>query len=171
MLHEWGHVLGMGHQFQGNILPERGTVPEEFYQTIKEQAKQGKYYSSIMDYQSGRTEVDLKEEDIVLGKQDEFVMEFLYNQRVPTYEPGESDFVMVNLPIDGTIAKTLPDKDGNFRQVRYMPQCSDVEAWLAVDPYCRRWDRGYDAHNIVEENFAQFKDSFIKRMNSFTQAS
>ncbi len=170
MLHEVGHVLGMGHQFKGNILPERGTIPETLYQQMSERVRQGKHYTSVMDYQSGQTEVTLKPEDVTLRTQDELVLHYLYNQKVATFEPGEDDFVMVDLPIDGSIPKTIPHQ-GRMRQVRYMPQCSDLQAWLATDPYCRRWDSGHDAPTIIDENFNQFKDSFIKRMNSFTQAT
>ncbi len=170
MLHEWGHVLGLGHQFKGNILPERGTVPEELYQTMVQRVENGNHYTSVMDYQSGQTEVSLKPEDVTMRTQDELVLQYLYNQKIATFEPGDEDFVMVDLPIDGSIPRTIPHQ-GRMRQVRYMPQCSDLEAWLASDPYCRRWDRGHDAPSIVDDNFNQFKDSFIKRMNSFTQAT
>lgn len=171
MLHEWGHVLGMGHQFKGNVLPERGTIPETLYETLSKDAHEHKYYSSIMDYQSGQTEVSLKAEDVKMQTQDEFVLSYLHMRKVPTFEPGETDFKYVNLPVNGSIPAKLPDENNKLRQVRYMPQCSDLEAWLATDPNCRRWDRGYDANNIVEESYNQFKDSFIKRMNSFTQAT
>lgn len=169
-LHEWGHVVGLGHQFEGNRLPEKGMVPDKIYNFLAEEAKTMSNYSSIMDYQSGHTEVALPYEKVKMQVQDELVLNYLYNQKYSAFHTGDKEFTFFDVPTNGVIPnQTTLDK--KTYTTRYMPQCSDVDAWLATSPYCRRWDRGYDAPTIVDENVTEFTESFISRMNSFTEAS
>ena len=169
-LHEWGHVVGLGHQFEGNRLPEKGSVPDSVYNYLAQEAKTMHNYSSIMDYQSGHTEVSLPYEKVKMQAQDELVLSYLYKQQYSTYSVGDKDFTFYNVPASGEIPTQFKD-DGKEVVTTYLPQCSDMDAWLGTSPYCRRWDRGYDAPTIVNESFKEYTDSFISRMNSFTEAT
>ncbi len=169
MLHEWGHVLGMGHQFEGNRLPERGSVPDELFNKLATKAKNHQNYTSIMDYMSGKTEVNMAYDDVQFQVHDEHVLRYLYNQTFVTFKPGDQDFTHVALEKHGIIpSENLSNPD---YKTAYLPQCSDLEAWKAESPYCRRWDRGYDGATIIEETYKEFSDSVINRLNSFTAAS
>ncbi|MCJ8275404.1 MAG: hypothetical protein HRT44_06810, partial [Bdellovibrionales bacterium] len=169
-LHELGHVVGLGHQFEGNRLPQRGMVPDKIYNFYAEEAKTHSNYTSIMDYQSGHTEVALPYEKVKMQAQDELVLAYLYKQEYSTYAAGDEDFTFFKVPPNGVIPDQVTD-DGKLYVTRYMPQCSDMDAWLAYSPYCRRWDRGSSAPSIVEESFGEYTDSFISRINSFTEAT
>lgn len=170
ILHEWGHALGMGHQFAGNKLPVRGSVPDKVYNRLKAESKNFHNYSSIMDYQSGHTEVTLPYEAVELKIHDELVLQYLYNQKFSSYTPGEDDFRFHDIPPGGVIPSEFTEL-GKKYITRYLPACSDLDAWKAEDPYCRRWDRGYDAPSIVSESYKEYSETFLSRMNSFTSAT
>ncbi len=165
-LHEFGHVVGLGHQFEGNRMPEKGMVPPKVYNELAAEVEDRFNYSSIMDYMSGHTEVSLPIEKVKMGTQDELTLTYLYKQQYSSYKSGDEDWTFHSVPENGVI----PNQTGEY-QTRYMPQCSDFDAWLATSPYCRRWDRGHDAPTMVEENLKEYTDSFISRLNSFTEAT
>lgn len=169
-LHEFGHVVGLGHQFEGNILPEKGSIPDSVYNSLVAEVPHRHNYTSIMDYQSGHTEVSLPYEKVKMQIQDELTLTYLYLQKYASFLPGDNDFTFHEVPAMGIIPSQT-NKNGKTYQTRYLPQCSDFDAWLATSPYCRRWDRGHDAPTIVEENLKEYTDSFISRFNSFTEAT
>ncbi len=169
-LHELGHVVGLGHQFEGNRMPVRGTVPDKVYDALAAEVPNRHNYSSIMDYQSGHTEVSLPKEKVKMQVQDELTLAYLYNQQYATYRAGDEDWTFFTVREDGIIPVETP-MNGNMYPARYMPQCSDLDALLASSPYCRRWDRGHDAPTMVEENLKEYTDSFISQLNSFTEAT
>lgn len=169
-LHELGHVVGLGHQFEGNRMPEKGMVPPSVYDTLAAEVGTNHNYSSIMDYMSGHTEVSLPRDKVKMQAQDELTLAYLYNQKYSSYKSGDEDWTFFDVPSNGVIPNQTMSK-GNVYQTRYMPQCSDFDAWLATSPYCRRWDRGHDAPSIVEENLKEYTDSFVSRLNSFTEAT
>ncbi len=169
-LHELGHVVGLGHQFEGNRMPEKGMVPAKVYNELAAEVDNRLNYTSIMDYMSGHTEVSLPRDKVVMGAQDELTLAYLYKQQYSSYKAGDENWKFFDVPANGVIPNQTMD-DGNVYQTRYMPQCSDIEAWLATSPYCRRWDRGHDAPTLVEENLKEYTDSFVSRLNSFTEAT
>ncbi len=171
MLHEWGHCVGLGHQFEGNRLPVRGTVPDSVYNYLAEEAKLMQNYSSIMDYQSGHTEVALPYDKVKMQAQDELTLTYLYKQQFATYIPGDEKFTFFEIYKDGTIPGKRTGDDGREYTTTYLPQCSDMDAWVGTSPYCQRWDRGYDAFTNVNEGFKEYTESFVSRMNSFTTAT
>ena len=170
ILHECGHIIGLGHQFAANQMPEKGTVPPPIYNQLAAEVPRFHNYTSIMDYMNGRTQVSLPYEKVKMQIQDELTLAYLYKQEYSTYKAGDRSFTFFKVPANGIIpGQTI--KGGLAYTTRYMPQCSDLEALLATNPYCRRWDRGHNAPAMVEENFKQYTDSFIQQMNSFTEAS
>ena len=168
MLHELGHVVGLGHQFEGNRLPERGSVPDKIYKELVKESEHMHNYTSIMDYMNGRTEVNLPYEKVKMQYHDELVLSYLYKQQYATYKVGDDKFEFFDLPPGGEIPPDAP-KEGYY--TRYFPQCNDMDAWKGESPYCARWDRGFDAPTIINESFDLFNDSYIKRTKSFTNAT
>ena len=167
--HEYGHFLGLGHQFKENILPTRGTVPESEYRALAEKASEKNgytNYSSVMGYRNPRTEIADYKNDIKPGPQDMLVLRFLYNNEFATYKTGDTDFTFATVPENGIIPDTLPGKSDY--KTSYFPQCNDTDASLSMDPFCNRFDRGYDAVSIVKNYFSDLNDTMTQSMVAFT---
>lgn len=179
LLHEMGHMIGLGHQFKENILPEKGSVPDAIYNRLAELATPEAGYgnmTSVMGYRSPRAEINSYAhahknnkrkavEAIVPGEQDKLVLRYLYRQQVATYTPGESNFRFHEVPQNGIIPANV-----NGKKTTYFPQCNDMEASYGLDPYCNRFDMGNDAKTIVTSYFDFLKDTMVHRMISFSDS-
>lgn len=167
--HEYGHFLGLGHQFKENILPAQGTVPENIYTALKAKAENGMTnYTSVMGYRHPEVEMRNPADEIVPGIQDELVLRYLYKREYPVYKPGDADFTFVPVPGDGVVPPHHPDKPEY--KTAYMPQCNDIQASLSMDPYCNRFDRGYDAKTLVQGYFRDLRDGLVKTLFTYTDA-
>ncbi len=168
--HEYGHFLGLGHQFKENILPAKGSVPEDIYSALAEKATaQNNYtnYTSVMGYRNPR--VELKEAGpIKPGPHDELVIRFLYRQQYSTFKAGDKEFTFVDVPQDGIIPETNPAKPEY--KTTYFEQCNDIQASLAMDPYCNRFDSGATATDIVRTYFSDLNANLIPSLYAFTDA-
>ncbi len=159
LAHEFGHFLGLGHQFKENILPAKGSVPDAIYNKLTEKAlkKNMTQYSSVMGYRSPVTEI-LEPDNILPGPHDELVLRYLYKQEYPTYTAGAADFTYTKVPENGIV----PDK------ASYFPQCNDIEASISMDPFCNRFDRGYSATTIAKNYFDDIYNTQIQSLFSFS---
>lgn len=165
--HEYGHFLGLGHQFKENILPQKGTVPDSIYNTLKQRSTDEagrRQFSSVMGYRSPLSEFITPFDEIVPGPQDELSLRFLYKMEVPTYKAGDADFKFTVID-DGKIPTSI-----NGEKVSYFPQCNDTDASLSLDPYCNRFDRGSNAKEIVEGYFKNINDNIIQSHIAFSDA-
>ncbi|MGZ5279255.1 MAG: hypothetical protein ACXWC9_04905, partial [Pseudobdellovibrionaceae bacterium] len=170
MSHEYGHFLGLGHQFKENILPAKGSVPDSIYNSLTEKARAEKTYTnytSVMGYRSPRVEM-AETEGVKPGHQDLLVLRFLYKQQFATFKAGDADFTFVNVPASGIIPDANPEKPEY--KTSYFPQCNDIEASLAIDPYCNRFDSGPNATAIVKNYFADITDTLPQNLFAFTDA-
>jgi hypothetical protein len=161
LTHEFGHVMGLGHQFKENILPEKGSVPDSIYNKLTEKAfkKNMTHYTSVMGYRSPLTEV-LENGELLPGPQDQLVLRYLYKQEYPTYKAGDADFTFKKVPESGVV----PEK------ASYFPQCNDVEASISMDPFCNRFDRGYSATTIVKNYIDDIHNAQIQSLFSFSDS-
>lgn len=181
LLHEVGHMLGLGHNFKENILPEQGSLPEVspklgIYKPfsmseLEKQAKdQNKNYTTVMGYKDGAVDVIMKYDDLKPGPADLLSLEYLYNQRYPIYPTdatGKGDVDFVSLTADGWILENIQIK-GRLYKPAYFPACNDFTASIGSDPYCARWDRGYNASTIVQNRFESYRGNLISQLTAFT---
>ena len=165
-LHEFGHIIGLGHQFKENILPEPGTVPDRILNSLIAKAKKNMTNAtSIMGYKSPLTEMAMERSDIAPGPQDELVLRYLYKQEYATFKAGEADFKYFPVPKNGIIPASAPNDPA--RLTSYFPQCNDYQASLSHDPYCNRHDRGYDAETITKSYLEDLNASLISKIYAF----
>jgi hypothetical protein len=185
LLHEVGHMLGLGHNFKENILPERGNLPDVsqkvglYKQYSLEELKhaahdQFKNYTTVMGYKDGVTDTLMKYEELHPGPGDILSLEYLYNARYPIYPvgaKGQGDFEFAKLAKDGWIVEnftqTVDGKNVDYRPA-FFPACNDMTASFGMDPYCARWDRGYNASTLVKNYFENFRANLISSLNAFT---
>ena len=177
-MHEIGHMLGLGHQFKGNIVPKRGTVPS-FYidgdpngetnvekQGLKSRAtKRNRFtnYTSVMDYPNPHSEVATLESDIHAGPHDILALRYIYRGEYPTFKKGDKDFTFHKVDASGKI----PPMASDGRRTAFFPSCNDWEASLFVDPFCSRFDQGSSPKEIVESHFRGLKDNLVGTLFSF----
>lgn len=159
--HEYGHIMGLGHQFKENILPHPDKVPQEIYESLAKKATLEAHFTnftSVMGYRNPRTEIADDYKNIKPGPQDRLVVAFLYGQKYATFKKGEADFRFVDMPAEGTgIIPENDPKDPEYK-TSYFPQCNDIDASLSLDPYCNRWDTGNTASQIVENYLVELRD-------------
>lgn len=169
ILHELGHMFGLGHQFKENILPAEGTVPQSIYNELKAKAdKDMTNATSVMGYKSPTTELAEPYDQIALGHHDLLVLRYLYNQEYATFKRGDSKFEFFKVPESGIIPPNNPEKPEY--KTSYFPQCNDFHASLSLDPYCNRFDRGHDAETIVKSYFEDLNDNLVANIYAFTDA-
>ncbi len=233
LLHEVGHMIGLGHNFKENILPERGTVPSKYLDGkggLIDRAKNHDMinYTTVMGYKNGVTDVITDYDDLKPGPMDELVLRYLYNQEYPAIPndavkvaAADTDFKFAKLGEDGIIHKQLvrvtyndcsldkginpqsasltdfnqcsqsekemivPDMRTAEEELRaqnkiminaqsepyklsYFPHCNDFTASMSYDPYCNRWDRGYDALTLTQSYLDDYKAQITKSIYAFT---
>lgn len=161
--HEIGHTLGLAHNFKSNIMPKKGTVPNEGVYDRLVNARDNKMTnaSSIMGYPDGLTTVYKTADEQKPGPNDENRIKMLYTQQYPVYDPelkGAGSYEWLKLPENGLMepkiegAKKIP--------VAFLPGCNDMAASWYVDPFCNRHDRGYDARTLVRGYFDRLDKAY-----------
>lgn len=182
VLHELGHSMGLGHNFKENILPEPGSVPNKYLQGYTDgkgvkrlglyEAAKKNYTNTttVMGYPSGHTQIQLAYADINPGPHDQLALEYIYNKRYPIYQKdssGSEEFEFQSLPADGMIEKQLV-KNGKVYRPAFFPQCNDLDASYNLDPYCNRFDRGYDAQTLVRNYFDDFDGNLLSQLTAYS---
>lgn len=172
--HEFGHMVGLAHNFKENIMPKRGTVPEKYWLALEEERERPFYQNAhtIMGYPHPYQMQVKTLADIKVGKQDELTLRYIYKNEYAAYREGDEDFTYLPVPSDGLVpnkAEDLGDMLGDrYRgyRVSYFPSCTDYMEWFAMDPYCNRWDRGYNAKTIVEAYLNDYESHNIRRLEN-----
>jgi hypothetical protein len=167
ILHEFGHMLGLAHNFKDNILPAEGTVPEKH--RAKLVADSEKPYSpnvtTIMGYPHPYHMLVKTIDEINVGPQDELTLRYLYKNEYSTFKAGDEDFTYRQVPESGRIpSRNQVLRDGS--RVAYFPNCTDYVEWFGLDPYCNRWDRGHDAKTIVQGYLDDFEQNNIRKLEN-----
>ncbi len=168
IMHEFGHMIGLGHQFKENILPAEGTVPEKYRAPLVAAAQKNWTNStSVMGYKHPFTEI-AEDGGHEPGPQDLLVLRYLYNGEYATYKRGDEDFIFHKLPPNGVIPARHPERQDYVTS--YFPQCNDFDASFAADPYCNRFDRGYNAESIVKSYFEDLNANMVSKIYAFTDS-
>jgi hypothetical protein len=163
VLHEFGHMLGLGHQFKENIVPAEGTVPKHFVTELRKKATEEAGFTnstSVMGYRNGRVEMITPAQNLNPGPHDKLVLRYLYRGQYSLYDNKADDFVYAQIPASGTI----PERsvvNGRILPASYFPQCNDFEASLGADPFCNRWDKGTTAQDIMKSHFEYLSDNLL----------
>ncbi|MEO0335690.1 MAG: hypothetical protein AAF202_04825, partial [Pseudomonadota bacterium] len=165
VLHEVGHMVGLGHNFKENIIPPVGTVPKHHIDHLASFNNDEQGYiqmTTVMGYRSGYTEAVTPYEHLKPGPMDKLVLRYLYGKQVAMFQYGDTtseDFTFSPIPDDGKILTYIPPEErveGEWYP-SYFPACNDYYASTGGDPYCKRWDRGGDAISLVRNHFRQFR--------------
>lgn len=171
MLHEFGHLLGMGHNFKENILREStpGKVVNEFphrhghpaskdLETILERKKKAipTHYSTIMGYPDIITVMSSDYDQWEPGPQDKMVLQYIYKNHYPLYDGQSSNYYYAKVPNDGRIPWNGATINGKHYELAYYDSCTDMMEAYGLDPYCNKFDRGHDAPSIVKSYFDDF---------------
>lgn len=180
LLHELGHVVGLAHNFKENIMPEEGSVPHKHYEELN--VAKGKEFHhnahTIMGYPHPYNTMTKTMDEVSLGKQDELVLRYIYKNEFSVYKPGDEDFSYVRVPRNGRIPREgddlnefLPNamKNAGYK-VAYFPNCTDYMAWFGDDPYCNRWDRGFDATTIMQGYLDDYEKNWVPRFNNLADS-
>jgi len=172
ILHELGHFVGLGHQFKENVMPEKGSVPAKYFDALEKKAKEDmSNYTSVMGYKHPSTEVHMHYDEISFGPQDLLTLRYLYNREFPIYNGRDEDFTFVKLKEfapSGEIPRMIDSKPGY--RTAFFPACNDFDASLALDPYCNRFDRGYDAETIVRSYIENLNANLISMIYAFSDS-
>lgn len=145
LVHEFGHNLGLRHNFYGNMDKDNYYTEEEGkFLGMKRKAT----FSSIMDY-APRTINELS----VFGKYDVAALRFAYAREV---ENTAGDFVK----IDTTIKEMQADQETAQALKRYK-YCSDEHVYN--NPTCNRHDEGNTYESVVDFYIDQYKKNYEKR--------
>lgn len=171
IMHEYGHFLGLGHQFKENILPEAGSVPAKYLAELKTDAERNLTNStSVMGYKHPFTEIQENESKIGPGPQDLLTLRYLYNSEYATFRRGstDADFTFFKVPASGLIPDRNPER-AEFA-TSYFPQCNDFDASFSADPYCNRFDRGYNAETIVRSYIEDLNTNMVSKIYAFADS-
>ncbi len=158
--HEYGHFLGLGHQFKENILPDADKVPQTIYNELKSKSTEKNQFrnkSSVMGYRYPTVEIASSYDEIAPGPQDELVLRYIYKQEITLFSKGDANFSFSKVDPSGIIPKNIGNKS-----VSYFPQCNDMEATFNMDPYCNRFDKGNTASEIITEYMNDFNSNLIQ---------
>lgn len=142
LVHEFGHNLGLRHNFYGSV------DKENYYNTEERQElnlSRDVTYSSIMDY-SARTNNEL----MVMGKYDVAALKFAYAREVEA-EGGES------IKIKTTIKDLLKEKTVPLKEFMY---CSDEH--VNTNVLCNRFDDGSSYEEVAAHYIEQYKKNYEK---------
>ena len=171
IVHEIGHTLGLGHNFKANILPEKGSVPDNIYASLKKDAENGMINrSTIMGYPHPKTTLRTPYEEQKPGFNDISRLRYLYKREYPIYDKttdGQSNYEWVAVKEDGKIrSRYYSEKAKKWLTPGFLPNCGTMEAFFYHDPYCNTHDRGYNAQTIMENLFNDYWDNLIMTLES-----
>ncbi|MBC74400.1 MAG: hypothetical protein CME64_00135 [Halobacteriovoraceae bacterium] len=146
LVHEFGHNLGLRHNFYGS------TDSENFY-TEEEREQLGinreVTYSSIMDYSySNLNQLS------VMGKYDVAALKFAYAREVDTVNGSV-------VGVNGTLASML--NSGQFTEAapKKFKYCSDEH--VGNNPLCNRFDEGTTNVEVVSHYIKNYKKNYSRR--------
>ncbi|MDP7321108.1 MAG: zinc-dependent metalloprotease [Bacteriovoracaceae bacterium] len=146
LIHEFGHNLGLRHNFSGSTDSENFLTDAEAQELGMQQAPA---YSSVMDYSFSEFN-QLKS----LGKYDVAALRFAYAREV---EVGENDILKVTTSLSDLDKKL--EAQGKARKAYAF--CTDENAGLSS--LCNRFDEGTTLTEIAKFRIKRYKDMYKYR--------
>lgn len=145
LVHEFGHNLGLRHNFSGS-------EDKDNYYSKEERAHHGigrdVTYSSVMDYSySSLNQLP------IMGKYDIAALRFAYNRQLEL-KTGE----IVSMP-KGTLEEMK--KAGTIDTIKSFEYCTDEHT--SVNAGCNRFDEGSNLKEIAEHYVRAYKKLYAKR--------
>ncbi len=145
LVHEFGHNLGLRHNFNGSEdAPNYYSRSEMRSLGMNSGAKAT--YSSIMDYNYSNLNTLP-----VMGKYDVAALRFAYAREV-------EDTSGKMIAVDENITKTIQKSGAALKEYKY---CTDEHVY--VNPTCNRHDEGETLEDIVDHYIADYEKSYYKR--------
>ena len=157
LVHEFGHNLGLRHNFRGNIDTKNYYSKEEL---AKKGVARAATFSSIMDY-APRSVNEL----YVMGKYDVAALRFAYARKIEVQADGQTEIVsMDNLLNESNEMISLKDfkkmeKNKDLILKSYM-YCTDEH--VSSDLLCNRHDEGHNYETVAKYYIDQFNDNYEK---------
>lgn len=158
MVHEFGHNLGLRHNFNGS-------TDKQNYYTTEERTSLGMRknvtYSSIMDYAP-----NTNNELFVMGKYDVAALRFAYAREVELTDGSFFKIPTVSVEQeDGTTRleeETLTKyiEGENAKELKPYMYCSDEH--VSNDPLCNRFDDGDTFVKVVQNHVNNYKENYEK---------
>ncbi len=166
-LHEVGHFLGFGHQFKGNVMPDKDKVPLSIYNALKENSKSdidnkvySKNMSTVMDYYPPYLTVTMNKSEFKPGPHDHLVAQYLYNKKYAVYDPikDKYEFIPINKSAEIPIKNTNKSDSNTNNPLAYFPSCTDYEKNFYISYDCNVHDIGAYPSDIAETYMNQLRD-------------
>ncbi len=165
MSHEFGHIVGLHHNFKENILPDADTVPAPLYAQMKKDAKEGRLITALMGYYHPRVKLKYEYEEVVPAAQDLMNLRFIYKQEAPYYKKGNENYTYRRILPDGQIPKMAED-DASLK-LAFLPQCNDRDSQESISPFCAWHDRGSTPLEIVQGYLEDLEEMVARNRNNF----
>ncbi len=141
LLHEMGHNFGLRHNFRGSY-------------DAKNFGSKERHSSSIMEYSA-----DEDDDAMSVGPYDIAAIRFGYADAVETTTADQ----FIRLDPNRSIADNLAEKGRRAREYQF---CTDENTGINkgsganLDPFCRRFDSGTTALEVVNFHIRQFAESY-----------
>ncbi len=181
LVHEFGHALGLRHNFIGSFDKDNfysKKEMDELGERVGSSFENAPVYSSVMDYANSTLN-----ELTIFGKYDIAALRFAYAREVEVTtkkevkegeEEGKIEEISEFVKIPTTLQALYPTLSGQNQEKKDYSFCTDGNAGLSTS--CSRFDEGTTLVEITEHRIAQYKRLYQYRnlrdgRNNFSTAN
>ncbi|MCO4793447.1 MAG: zinc-dependent metalloprotease [Bacteriovoracaceae bacterium] len=161
LVHEFGHNLGLRHNFIGSFDKDNFYSKEEI-DSLNTRTGAGienlPTYSSVMDYA-----ISTMNELTVFGKYDIAALRFAYARKIEAVKKDEAGNVIETKLVDvpTTLRALYPQLESESLAKKDYSFCTDGNAGLSTS--CNRFDEGSSLVEIIEHKIQRYKDLYKYR--------
>jgi hypothetical protein len=150
LVHEFGHNLGLRHNFAGSEDKPNFYSPEEL---AKMGVNREVPYSSVMDY-SYRSMNELP----TMGKYDIAALKYAYNRKVDLVNEGGQ--IVKTIDVKNKIADAMNEAKAEGLAVKEYKYCTDEH--VSANPNCNRFDEGTNLTEIATHYVTAYENDYKK---------